>query len=94
VFRNNVILLYLKGPFEELSVGMNYTLSIYIYAGHTQTNGAVLNVIEKFTPYPTQAQQTLPAARTVQVYHALPAVRFSFLLLGRRTSFQDGVADL
>ena len=32
------------------------------------------------------------AAATVQVSHALPAVRFSCLMRGRGASFQDGVA--
>ena len=38
------------------------------------------------------AQRTPSAAVTVQVSHALPAVRFSCLLRGRGASFQDGVA--
>jgi hypothetical protein len=41
----------------------------------------------------TRARHTLSAAGTVQVSHALPAVRFSCLLWGRGTSFQDGVAE-
>ena len=43
------------------------------------------------SPY-TRAQRTPSAAATVQVSHALPAVRFSCLLRGRGASFQDGVA--
>ena len=35
---------------------------------------------------------TPSAAATVQVSHALPAVRFSCLMRGRGASFQDGVA--
>jgi len=38
------------------------------------------------------AKRTPSAAATVQVSHALPAVRFSCLLRGRGASFQDGVA--
>ena len=38
------------------------------------------------------AQRTPSAAETVQVSHALPAVRFSCLMRGRGASFQDGVA--
>jgi hypothetical protein len=60
--------------------------------GHTQKNGAVSKVHKKFISLPTRAQYTLSAVETVQVSHALPAVRFSWLLLGHRTSFQDGVA--
>ena len=39
-----------------------------------------------------RAQRTPSAAATVQVSHALPAVRFSCLMRGRGASFQDGVA--
>jgi hypothetical protein len=35
---------------------------------------------------------TLSAAATVQIFHALPAVCFSSLVRGRGTSFQDGAA--
>jgi hypothetical protein len=61
-------------------------------AGHTHKNGAVSKVIKEFISHPTLAQHTLSAVGTVQVSHALPAVRFSCLLRGRGTSFQDGVA--
>jgi hypothetical protein len=57
-----------------------------------QKNGAVSEVIKKCIPHPTRTQHTLSAAGTVQVSHALPAVRFSCLLRGRGTSFQDGAA--
>ena len=60
--------------------------------GHTQKNGAVSKVNKKFIFHLTRAQRTPPAAATVQVSHALPAVRFSCLLRGRVASFQDGVA--
>jgi len=43
-----------------------------------------------FSPY--RAQHTPSTAATVQISHALPAVRFSCLLRGRGASFQDGVA--
>jgi hypothetical protein len=53
----------------------------------TQKNGAVskVNIFILFYLF-------YSAAGTVQVSHALPAVRFSCLLQGRGTSFQDGVA--
>ena len=57
-----------------------------------QMNGAVSNVNKKFISHLTRAQPTPSAAATVQVSHALPAVRFSCLLRGRRISLQDGVA--
>ena len=57
-----------------------------------QMNGAVSKVNKKFISHLTRAQRTPSAAATVQVSHALLAVRFSCLLRGRGTSFQDGVA--
>jgi acetylglutamate synthase len=39
-----------------------------------------------------RVKHTPSAAETVQVSHMLPAVRFSCLLRGRVSSFQDGVA--
>ena len=55
-------------------------------------NGAVSKVNKKFVSHLPRAQRTPSAAATVQVSHALPAVRFSCLLRGRGTSFQDDVA--
>ena len=57
-----------------------------------QMNGAVLKVNKKFISHLTRAQRTPSAAATVQVSHALPAVRFSCVLRGRGVSFQDGAA--
>ena len=57
-----------------------------------QKNGAVSEVHKKCISHLTRAQRTPSAAATVQVSHALPAVRFSCLLRGRGASFQDGVA--
>ena len=54
--------------------------------------GAVSKVNKKFISHLTRPQHTTSAAATVQVSHALPAVRFSRLLRGRGDSFQDGVA--
>jgi hypothetical protein len=67
---------------------LNYTLCptdmgefyIYVYTGYTQKNGADSKVNNKFISHPTRAQHTPSAAATVQVFHALPAVRFSYLL--------------
>ena len=67
-------------------------MKIYIYTGYTQKNGAVSKVDKKFISHLTRAQRTPSAAATVQVSHVLPAVRFSGLLRGRGSSFQDGVA--
>ena len=58
----------------------------------TQMNGAVSKVNKKFISHVIRAQRTPSAAATVQVSHALPAVRFSCLLRGRGASFKDGVA--
>ena len=57
-----------------------------------QMNGAVSKVNRKFISHLTRAQRTPSAAATVQVSHALPAVRFSCLLRGCGASLQDGVA--
>jgi hypothetical protein len=46
---------------------------------------------EKIISLPTRAQHTISAAGTVLISYALLAVRFSCLLQGRETSFQDGV---
>ena len=65
---------------------------VCIYTEYTQKNGAVLKVNKKSISRLTWAQRTPSAAATVQVSHALPAVRFSCLLRGRGASFQNGVA--
>jgi len=62
------------------------------YTGYTQKNGVVSKVNKNFISHLIRAQYTPSAAATVQVSHALPAVRFSYLLWGRGASFQDGVA--
>ena len=62
------------------------------YTQYTQKNGAVSKVNKKFISHLTRAQRTPSVAATVQVSHALPAVRFSCFLRGRGASFQDGVA--
>ena len=64
----------------------------YDYTEYTQMNGAVSKVNKKFISQLTRSQHTPSAAATVQVSHALPAVRFSCLLRGRGASYQDGVA--
>jgi len=53
------------------------------YTGYTQKNGAVSKVNKKFISQLTRAQHTPSATATVQVSHALPAVRFSCLLWGQ-----------
>ena len=58
-------------------------------------NGAVSKVNKKFISHLTLAKRTPSAAATVQVSHALPAVRSLMLTAGLRgcgASFQDGVA--
>ena len=63
-----------------------------LYTGYTQKNGAVSKVNKKLISQLTRPQHTPSAAETVQVSHALPAVRFSCLMRGRGASFQDDVA--
>ena len=65
-----------------LFVGIIYTVCL-------QMNGAVSKVNKKLISHLTRAQRTPSAAATVQVSHALPAVRFLCLLRGRGASFQD-----
>ena len=67
-------------------------ITVTLYTGYTQKNGAVSKVNKKFISHLTLAQRTPSAAATVQVSHALPAVRFSCLPRGRGASFQDCVA--
>ena len=58
-------------------------------------NGAVSKVNKKFISHLSRAKHTPLAAVTVQVSHALPAVRSLVLTAGLRgcgASFQDGVA--
>jgi len=74
-----------------LVIGSLIYLSCY-YTGYTQKNGAVSKVNKKLISHLTRAQPTPSEAATVQVSHALPAVRFSCLLWGRGASFKDGVA--
>ena len=62
------------------------------YTECLQMNGAVSKVNKKSISHLTRAQRTPSAAATVQVSHALPAVRFSCLLRGRGVSLQDGAA--
>ena len=52
----------------------------------------VSKVNKKFISQLTRAQRIPSAAVTVQVSHALPAVRFACLLRGRGVSLQDGAA--
>ena len=51
-------------------------------------DGAVSKVNKKFISNLTRAQPTPLAAATVQVSHALPAVRFSCLLRSRGASLK------
>ena len=76
-------LTYLRVVMFSIKVEMYYTVCL-------QMNGAVSTVNKKFISHLTRAQRTPSAAATVQVSHALPAVRFSCLLRGRGVSLQDG----
>ena len=62
------------------------------FTGCLQKNGAFSKVDKKLISHLTRAKRTPSAAATVQLSHALPAVRFSCLMRGRGASFQDGVA--
>ena len=67
-------------------------MPLYKYTEYTQKNGEVSKVNKKFISHLTRAQCTPSAAATVQVSHALPAIRFSCLVRDRGANFQDGVA--
>ena len=72
----------------------NKCFQIYLFLNTEclQVNSAVSKVNKKFISHLSRAKRTPLAVATVQVSHALPAVRFSCLLRGRGVSFQDGVA--
>ena len=67
-------------------------LNIVVYTECLQMNGAFTKVNKKFISHLTRAKRTPLAKATVQVSHALSAVRFSCLLQGRGVSLQDGAA--
>jgi hypothetical protein len=58
----------------------------------SQKNGTVSKVNKKIISHLTRAKRTPSTAATVQVFHVLPAVRFSSLLRGHGASFKDGIA--
>ena len=66
--------------------------TVLTYIGCLQKNCAVSKINKKFISHLKRAKRTPSAEATVQVSHALPAVRFSCLMRGRGASFQDGVA--
>ena len=92
-----IILLLIRHNYISVNL-INYCYMIYdiydncepkIYCtGCTQKNGAVSEVSKKFISHLTRAQRTPSAAATVQVSHALPAVRFSCLLRGQFTVYK------
>jgi len=83
--------MFLKKAFNGFFRSTNFYIKLC--RGYTRKNCAASKVNKKFISHLTRAQPTPPAAAaTVQVSHALPAVRFSSLLRGRGASFQDGVA--
>jgi hypothetical protein len=88
-------MFYRRNAYRFAEEGINVQFDIYIrarlYTGHTQKNGAVSKVNNKFISHLTWAQSTPSTASAVQVSRTLP-VRFSCLLRGRGASFQDGVA--
>ena len=95
---NSVILPYWKSGTKTLkhfSFTFRYLepfLTLRVNTGCLQKNGAVSKINKKFISHLTRAKRTPSAAATVQVSHALRAVRFSCLMRGCGASFQDGVA--
>jgi hypothetical protein len=92
---------YSNGKCFTANLNFCYIISIFFscfhppfsYTVRSKKNGAVSKVNKKYISHLTRVQRTPSAAETVQVSHALPAVRFSCLLRGRGASFQDGVAE-
>ena len=72
-------------PFMEYCGKTRYSRSghRWRYTGCLQKNGAVSKINKKFISHLTRPKRTPSAAATVQVSHALPAVRFSCLMRGR-----------
>jgi len=64
-------------PSQGIYGGIKAALLDRCYTGYTQKNGAVSKVNKKFISHLTRTQRTQSAAATVQVSHALTAVRFS-----------------
>ena len=83
---------WIRPPFLSVTIRCHFLIVVCNNTGYTQKNGAVSKVNKKLISHLTRAQRTPSAAATVQVSHALPAVRFSCLMRGRGASFQDGVA--
>ena len=61
--------------------------TVYKYTGCLQMNGAVSEVNKKFISHLTLAKRAPLTAATVQVSHALPAVRSLVLTAGPRCQF-------
>jgi hypothetical protein len=51
-------------------------MKIWGYTGYSQKNGAVLKANKKSISHLALEQRTPSAAESVQISHALPAVRF------------------
>ena len=87
------LVMYINSTVIPTIIIMNrmYENKKLLYTGYTQKNDAVSKVNKKFISHLTRAQLTPSAAATVQVSHALQAVRFSCLLRVRGSSLQAGV---
>jgi hypothetical protein len=84
VFRKRLVSKRLKG------IDKQYYSHIIVQGIHERIV-QLQKLIKRLFFLPTRAHHTLSGAGTVPVSHALPAVRFSCLLRGLKTSFQDGV---
>ena len=79
-------------PLHAAEARTHFFCCEHYHTGYTQKNGAISKGNKEFISHFTWAQRTPSAAETVQVSHALPAVRFSCLMRGSGASSQDGVA--
>ena len=91
LFRVGALYLTTVEPLNS-TVQQLKTYTVLYSTGCLQMNGALPKVNKKFISHLTRAKRTPLAAATVQVPHALTAVRFSCLLRGCGVSLQDGAA--
>ena len=80
-----MVVIPLSCLYQQISIRVINVTNLY--TGCLQINGAVSEVNKKFISHLTRAKRTPSAAATVQVSHALPAVRLLVLTAGLRGQF-------
>ena len=79
--------LILNDKFNQMNNAEQALSDMHLCTGCLQMNGAISKVNKKFISHLTRAQRTPSAAATVQVSHALPAVRSLVFTAGLRGQF-------